>query len=53
VDMGGRSYKRGDAIAATDDDLLPQVHAISNADLVLFQVDRKAPHSRAGTLSGQ
>jgi quercetin 2,3-dioxygenase len=53
VSFGGKSYKRGDAIAATDRDAIPELHAVSDADLVLFQVDRKAPFSRAGTLSGR
>jgi quercetin 2,3-dioxygenase len=53
VNIGGNRYQRGDAVAATDQDLVPDVHAVSDADLVLFQVDRKAPFSRAGTLSGR
>jgi quercetin 2,3-dioxygenase len=53
VNIEGKSYKRGDAVAATDQDLIPEVLAVSDADLVLFQVDRKAPFSRAGTLSGR
>jgi quercetin 2,3-dioxygenase len=53
VIAGSNSYKRGDAVAATDDAHMPDLRAVTDADLVLFQVDRKAPFSRAGTLSGQ
>jgi quercetin 2,3-dioxygenase len=53
VNLAGKIYKRGDAVAATDDDMLPHLHAVTEADLVLFQVDRQAPFSRAGTLSGR
>jgi quercetin 2,3-dioxygenase len=53
VNIGGNSYRCGDAVAATDQDLIPDVNAVSDADLVLFHVDRTAPFSRAGTLSGR
>jgi quercetin 2,3-dioxygenase len=52
VNVGDKTYKRGDAVAATDQDKMPDLLAIADSDLVLFQVDRKAPFSRAGTLSG-
>jgi quercetin 2,3-dioxygenase len=53
VEVHGQTYARGDAIAATDADRLSEVRATTDADLVLFQVDRSAPFSRAGTLSGR
>jgi quercetin 2,3-dioxygenase len=49
----GNTYSRGDAFAAIDQHHIPELRAVTDADLVLFQVDRKAPFSRAGTLSGQ
>jgi quercetin 2,3-dioxygenase len=53
VSDAGKTYARGDAIAATDDDRVQELRAVTDADLVLFQVDRTAPFSRAGTLSGR
>ncbi|MFM9938760.1 MAG: pirin family protein [Hyphomicrobiaceae bacterium] len=51
VTVGENGYTRGDAIAATDGDGIPKLRAVTDADLVLFEVDRNAPFSRAGTLS--
>jgi quercetin 2,3-dioxygenase len=53
VEIDGRVYSRGDALAATEGDAMGSIRAISNADVVLFAVDRSAPVSRAGTLSGR
>jgi quercetin 2,3-dioxygenase len=53
ISVAGKTYARGGAIAATDDDRVPELRAVTDADLVLFQVDRTAPFSRAGTLSGR
>jgi quercetin 2,3-dioxygenase len=53
VIAGGNTYTRGDAVAATDHEYMPELRAVADADLVLFQVDRTAPFSRAGTLSGR
>jgi quercetin 2,3-dioxygenase len=53
VEIDGKAYTRGDAIAATGADRISEVCATTDADLVLFQVDRSAPFSRAGTLSGR
>lgn len=50
---GGFALPARHALTATDATPLPAVEARRDSDLVLFLVDRAAPATRAGTLSGQ
>jgi quercetin 2,3-dioxygenase len=53
VTLQGRRLTAHDAVAITGDEHPLVVAANSASDLVLFEVDRFAPASRAGTLSGR
>jgi hypothetical protein len=51
VEVGGERLGKGDAISDLDHPL-PNIRALGDATLVLFLVDRTAPASKAGTISG-
>jgi redox-sensitive bicupin YhaK (pirin superfamily) len=50
--VGNEQAETHTALAISADTTALEVTAIREADLVLFLVDRQAPFSRAGTLSG-
>lgn len=52
VSVGNEQAETHTALAISADTTAIEVTAIREADLVLFLVDRQAPFSRAGTLSG-
>jgi quercetin 2,3-dioxygenase len=52
VKLGDTSLTTNDAVAMTGEHGLT-LHAAATSDLVLFLIDRSAPASRAGTLSGR
>jgi redox-sensitive bicupin YhaK (pirin superfamily) len=51
VKVGAERLGKGDAVSDLDQSL-PTIRALSDATLVLFLVDRTAPASTAGTISG-
>ncbi len=53
VTLQGRRLAAHDAVAITGEEPPLVVAAQAVSDLVLFEIDRAAPASRAGTLSGQ
>lgn len=48
-----RALAPHDAVAITQDEVGLTVTATTTSDIVLFEIDRQAPFSRAGTLSGR
>ena len=51
--VGDHRVAERHALFTTESEALPAVTAAADADLVLFQVDRSAASTRAGSLSGQ
>lgn len=52
IEFGGERLGNGDAVSELDQPL-PTVRNITDATLVLFLVDRAAPSSTTGTISGR
>jgi redox-sensitive bicupin YhaK (pirin superfamily) len=52
VSVGGQQAETHTALTFGADESVRNVMALTETDLVLFLVDRRAPFSRAGTLSG-
>jgi hypothetical protein len=50
--VGGQPAETHTALTFGADEAARDVTALTETDLVLFLVDRRAPFSRAGTLSG-
>lgn len=53
IRVGDQTMATGDAVAVAEGDRLPVMISEAPSTLVLFLVDRNAPASRAGTISGR